>query len=183
VAEYAVRIAYRMGLSDGEIEELKLGALLHDIGKIGVPDAILRKPGKLDDEERAVMQRHCEYGLAIVRDIPHLNRAADLIRYHHERFEGGGYPHGIAGEEIPLAARIFSVADTLDAITSDRPYRKGRSYGEALEEIRRCSGTQFDPKVVRALFELSHSLQDDGERDAGGFSLHLPPLLETRAAV
>jgi putative nucleotidyltransferase with HDIG domain len=157
VADYAVRIARRMGLGDAEVEELKLGALLHDVGKIGVPDAILRKPGRLTEEEWAVMRRHCEFGLEIVRDIPHLSRAADLIRYHHERFDGGGYPHGLWGGEIPLAARIFSVADTLDAMTSDRPYRKGRTFGEALEEIRRCSGTQFDPQVVRALMDLSLS--------------------------
>jgi HD-GYP domain-containing protein (c-di-GMP phosphodiesterase class II) len=125
------------------------------------------------------MRRHCEFGLEIVRDIPHLNRASDLIRYHHERFDGGGYPYGIQGEEIPLAARIFSVADTLDAITSDRPYRKGRSYGEALEEIRRCSGTQFDPRVVRALEELTPALKEVRRvGEAGSFSLTLPPLLE-----
>ncbi len=151
VTETAVAIALEMRLDEESLRDLRLGALLHDIGKIGVPDAILRKPGRLTPDELQVMRGHCELGLGIVRHIHHLDRASDVIRCHHERWDGGGYPAGIAGEEIPLSARIFSVSDTLDAMTSDRPYRKACSFETAIQEIRRCSGSQFDPQVVEAL--------------------------------
>ena len=154
VSVYALRLAERMGIDLETCTVLEIGALLHDIGKIGVPDAILRKPGALDPEERWEMQRHCEYGLRIVGGIPHLQQARTVIGYHHERYDGSGYPHGLKGAAIPVEARIFAVADTLDAITSDRPYRRARSFQEALEEIRRCSGSQFDPQVVETLSEL-----------------------------
>jgi putative nucleotidyltransferase with HDIG domain len=159
VTNYALRLARHIAIDDESLETLKLGALLHDIGKIGVPDAILRKPGRLTDEEMEIMRRHCQFGLEIVQGISYLEPASTVIRCHHERFDGGGYPNGLAGEEIPLIARIFSVADTLDAMTSDRPYRKARPFPEALAEIQRCSGSQFDPQVVAALESLAAEIQ------------------------
>ena len=131
--------------------QMAYGFLLHDIGKLAVPDAILRAPGRLTEDEWALMRRHPDEGARMLAEIPFLDRALDVVRYHHERWDGGGYPEGLAGEEIPLWARIFSVADALDAITAERPYRPGRSYESALEEIRAHAGTQFDPDVVLAL--------------------------------
>jgi putative nucleotidyltransferase with HDIG domain len=159
VTHFALCLARQLGLDRETRTTLELGALLHDIGKIGIPDAILLKPGPLTDEEMAVMRRHCELGVEIVRDIPHLQRAIEVIRWHHERYDGNGYPYGLAGERIPLPARVFAVADTLDALTSDRPYRGACSFSDALAEIQRCSGTQFDPHVVEALAAIVHDLQ------------------------
>jgi putative nucleotidyltransferase with HDIG domain len=169
VTTYAMRIAEQMGVDEETLKTLRLGALLHDIGKIGVPDAILRKPGKLTDEEWEIMRLHCEFGLAIVRGIPYLEGAADVIRSHHEKYDGTGYPRRLAGEEIPLVARIFAAADTLDAMTSNRPYRKGRSFSEAVAEIQRCSGAQFDPQVVAALEQMSFAPESERSllRDLG----------------
>jgi putative nucleotidyltransferase with HDIG domain len=160
VTHYATQLAERMGLEPDTIAALRWGALLHDIGKIGVPDAILRKPARLTDAEMREMQRHCEFGLKIVSGIPYLERSAEVIGCHHERTDGQGYPYGLAGDQIPLAARIFAVADTLDAITSNRPYRRASSFADALDEIERVAGTQFDPAVVAAL----HGLVDELER-------------------
>ncbi|HEV3474868.1 MAG TPA: HD-GYP domain-containing protein [Actinomycetota bacterium] len=122
--------------------------LLHDIGKIGIPDRILTKPGTLTDSEWAVMRTHPLIGAQVVRPIRILGEAEDVVRFHHERFDGDGYPSGLRGEEIPLAARIFSVVDAYDAMTNDRPYRAACSPEAALDELIRCSGTQFDPEVV-----------------------------------
>jgi HD-GYP domain-containing protein (c-di-GMP phosphodiesterase class II) len=130
------------------------GALLHDIGKIGVPDAILHKPGPLTEEEWEVMRRHPQIGLHMVSGIEHLTEARTIILHHHERFDGNGYPLGLRGEAITLGARIFTVADTLDAITQDRPYRAARSFDQAREEILRHRGTQFDPDVVDVFLSL-----------------------------
>ncbi len=160
VTHYALCLADAMRLDPETRATLKLGALLHDIGKIGVPDAILRSPKKLTPEQMGVMERHCEFGLDIVRDVPHLHRAADVIRHHHERFDGRGYPDRLKGEEIPLVARIFAVADTLDAMTSDRPYRCACPFAEALVEIRNCARTQFDPIVVNALETIIDHLEE-----------------------
>jgi putative nucleotidyltransferase with HDIG domain len=160
VAHYATCLARQMGLQAEPLSALRWGALLHDIGKVGVPDAILHKPGRLTPEETAEMQRHCAYGLEIVRGIPYLERAADVIGCHHERYDGQGYPNRLAGEQVPLAARIFAVADTLDAITSDRPYRGAGSFSDALAEIRNHSGTQFDPRVVAALEAIIEPLRE-----------------------
>jgi hypothetical protein len=131
--------------------QMAFGFLLHDIGKLAVPDAILRAPGRLSEKEWALMRRHPEEGVRMLSEIPFLDRALDVVRHHHERWDGGGYPDGLHGQEIPLWARIFSVVDALDAITAERPYRKARSYESALEEIRSHAGTQFDPAVVEAL--------------------------------
>jgi HD-GYP domain-containing protein (c-di-GMP phosphodiesterase class II) len=130
------------------------GFLLHDIGKLAVPDAILRAPGRLSEEQWSLMRRHPEEGVRMLSHVPFLGRALDVVHHHHERWDGGGYPDGLRGDEIPLWARIFCVIDALDAMTAERPYRAARSYEVALEEIRRHSGTQFDPAVVEALERL-----------------------------
>lgn len=151
VTYYALRLGEELGLDAETRTRLELGALLHDLGKIGIPDSILRKPGPHTPEEMRVMRTHCELGVNIVSGIPHLQGALEVIRHHHERFDGQGYPLGLGGEEIPLVARIFAVVDTLDAMTSDRPYRRACSFPDAVAEIRSCAGSQFDPQVVAAL--------------------------------
>lgn len=155
VAAYTVAVARRIGLLEPELTDIYRGALLHDVGKIGVPDAVLRKPGRLTPEEWNEMRRHPELGYRILEGIHFLDRARDIVLSHQERYDGKGYPRGLAGKAIPIGARIFSVVDTLDAMTSDRPYRKARSYDAARAEIRRYSGSQFDPDVVRAFLEIT----------------------------
>jgi response regulator RpfG family c-di-GMP phosphodiesterase len=155
VVRYTLAVAERLGLPGRDHRsDLARGALLHDIGKIGVPDAILLKTGTLRPEEWAEMRRHCQIGHTIMTSIPFLRAAAEIVLAHHERFDGSGYPLGLAGDRIPLGSRIFAIADTFDAITSDRPYRKGASLEAARAEIRRCAGTQFDPECVAAFLEL-----------------------------
>jgi HD-GYP domain-containing protein (c-di-GMP phosphodiesterase class II) len=134
--------------------QLACGFLLHDVGKLAVPDAVLNKPGPLDADEWELMRRHPEKGAKILSTIPFLDRALDIVRHHHERWDGTGYPAGLPGDEIPLWARIFAVVDTVDAITSDRPYRQGRPLEVALEELRAGSGSQFDPGCVDAFMRL-----------------------------
>lgn len=155
VVRYSLAIADRLDVQGVERENLARGALLHDIGKIGVPDHILLKPGPLDDEEWVQMRKHPEIGARILSDISFLAPAAEIVLMHQETWDGNGYPLGKAGEDIPLGARIFAVADTLDAIVSDRPYRRGRPLSYAREEIQRFSGTQFDPRVVEAFLQIS----------------------------
>lgn len=150
VVDYSMALAEKIGLSDDELIEIRRGALMHDIGKIGVPDAILQKPGPLTDAEWEVMRRHPEEGLRILQDITFFKGAIDIIGSHHEHYDGCGYPRGLVGDQIPLGARIFAIADAFDAITSDRPYRKAQSFEAAYEEILRCRSTQFDPQVVDA---------------------------------
>ncbi len=150
VVEYSVRMGRSLGFDDEELLRLCHGALLHDIGKIGVPDSILLKEGPLTDEEWAVMRTHPELGAVMVGDVKQLERAREVILNHHERYDGKGYPHGLKAEAIPLCARVFTIADSFDAMVSDRPYRKAMSLQEARAEVRRCSGTQFDPIAVKA---------------------------------
>ncbi len=150
VADLALRIAERFGLNDSQLRVLRDAARLHDVGKIGVRDQLLLKPGKLDDAERQQMQQHAEIGSRIVHRLPSLHEAAELIRCHHERYDGTGYPRGLRGESIPLAARIFTVADVYDALTNDRPYRKAMPYPQAMRMIHEGSGSAFDPSVVAA---------------------------------
>jgi hypothetical protein len=147
-------LAVALGLPAAEIKAIEDGALLHDIGKIGVPDAILHKPGALTDEEWVRMRRHPEIGYRMIAHIPFLASASMLVRHHHERWDGGGYPDGLAGEAIPVGARIFAVADSFDAMTSDRPYRAALTWEVALEELAKGAGTQFDPLVVAAMSRL-----------------------------
>jgi putative nucleotidyltransferase with HDIG domain len=150
VVLYAMALAKKMGLSDEELIEIRRGALMHDIGKIWVPDAILQKPGPLTEKEWVVMRRHPEEGLRILQGIVFFEGAVDIVGSSHEHYDGSGYPRGLVGDQIPLGARIFAVADALDAITSNRPYRKAQPFRAAYDEILRCRGTQFDPKVVDA---------------------------------
>jgi response regulator RpfG family c-di-GMP phosphodiesterase len=154
VVKYTVAIAERLSLQGQELEELGRGALLHDIGKIGVPDAVLLKPGKLTPAEWTEMRKHPDTGWQMIQSIPFLATPAVIVLSHQERFDGGGYPRKLRGEEIHIGARIFAVADTLDAMTSDRPYRKATSFENAMAEMQRCAGSQFDPEVVRAFADI-----------------------------
>ena len=155
VTDLALRLARRVAPDLADDPELEYGFLLHDIGKIGVPDAILLKPDRLDPGELGRIQRHVTLGRQILAEIPYLKgTAADIAAAHHERWDGTGYPNELRGEAIPLAARIFSVVDTFDAITNDRPYRRAQPLEHAISEIRQGSGTQFDPTIVRAFIEL-----------------------------
>ena len=150
VVAYCLRLGKQMGLGDGNLITLEHGALLHDIGKIGVPDAILLKKGALTEEEWSYMRRHVEYGAQILRGIDFLEGASQIVAEHHERYDGSGYPNKLEADSICLGARIFAVADAVDAITSNRPYREGRPFEAAADELERCVGTHFDPVIVRA---------------------------------
>ena len=154
VALLAARTAERLGLMPDETERVRLAAELHDVGKAAIPDAILAKPGPLNDDEWAFVRRHTVIGERIVRAAPSLAHTADLVRWHHERPDGTGYPDALAADEIPIGARIIAVSDVFDAIVSDRPYREGRSAEEALAELHRCAGTQFDAAVVAAFTDV-----------------------------
>ena len=165
VTAFTIAIARAMGLSGDRIRVIARGAFLHDIGKMAIPDAILRKPGALTAEETEIMREHCYRGYQMLRKIPFLAEASEIVYSHQERFDGTGYPRRLRGEEIPLGARIFSVADTLDAITSDRPYRAAKPISAAREEIIRCSGAQFDPKVVEVFLNMPDSIWEDLRRE------------------
>ncbi len=176
VAAYTVEIARRMAVVEPELTDIYRGALLHDVGKIGIPDAILRKPGKLTPEEWIEMRRHPEIGYRILQGINFLEGARQIVLSHQERYDGTGYPRALKGKAIPLGARIFSVVDTLDAMTSDRCYRKALDYKDAREEILKYRGTQFDPDVVDVFLTISreewqsiqqHVLQGIASRGAG----------------
>ncbi len=169
VTELTVRLAQAMGVPEAELVHIRRGALLHDIGKLGIPDAILLKPGPLSEEEWEVMRRHPDYAFRWLAGIEFLRPALDIPYCHHERWDGGGYPHGLKGEEIPLAARIFAVVDVFDALTSDRPYRKAWSRDEALRYIHEQAGRQFDPKVVEVfLREIGAESVGSGDRPTAG---------------
>lgn len=154
VAQLTIMIAKEMGIEGEQLVYMRRGALLHDIGKIAIPDRILLKPDKLTDEEWEIMKKHPEYAYQILSRISYLRPAIDIPYCHHEKFDGTGYPRGLKGEEIPLAARIFAVADVFDALTSDRPYRKAWPKEEAIEYIKSQSGKHFDPRVVEVFLEL-----------------------------
>ncbi|MGB7190622.1 MAG: HD domain-containing phosphohydrolase [Acidobacteriaceae bacterium] len=161
VTAYTIALARAMGVKGEDLRSVSRGAFLHDIGKMAIPDAILLKPGKLDRQEQAMMREHCARGYQILRKIPFLQEAAEIVYSHQERYDGSGYPRGLKGDQIVLGARIFSVADTLDAITSDRPYRRANSFEAARMEILRCAGTQFDPEVVKVFDTLPDDLWEN----------------------
>ena len=147
----------RYGLTDHRVGRLEVGALLHDIGKIGIPRNILLKPGSLNAEEWRAVKEHPTIGYRLLREFPELSEEAQIVQSHHEHWDGSGYPHGLKGASIPLGARMFSIVDSLDAITSDRPYRKAQSIGKARAEIRRMSGVQFDPALVESFLRIPDS--------------------------
>jgi putative nucleotidyltransferase with HDIG domain len=155
VAAYGQSIARAAGLQLADDPQVEFGFLLHDIGKVAVADAILFKPQPLTPGERTLMEQHPLVGWEILRDVDFLGSAKDVVRSHHERWDGQGYPDGLAGEDIPLAARVFAVADTLDALTTDRPYRPGRSLAEARVIVTEAAGTQFDPAITAALTRIA----------------------------
>ena len=165
VTAYTMAIASRMGVPKEQIETIARGAFLHDIGKMAIPDNILNKPGKLTPDEVAIMREHCHLGYKLVRKIPVLQEAAEIVYSHQERFDGSGYPRGLKGEGIPLGARIFSIADTLDAITSDRPYRPAQTLDAARVEIEKWTGKQFDPEVVKVFLEMPNKIWEDLRRE------------------
>ena len=154
VTAYTISIAKSVPVPLPYLTVLARAAFLHDIGKMAIPDKILRKPGPLDDAEKEIMRTHCEIGYNMLTRIPFLRDAADIVLSHHEFFDGTGYPRGLRGEQVPLGARIISIANALDAMLSDRPYRNALRMSQAREEIRRCAGTQFDPRIVEVFLSI-----------------------------
>src|SRR5256885_2075224 len=157
LAEWGMRVEHELGLEEAQLQNLEVAALLHDIGKVGIPDSILRKPERLFPEEYALMKKHSEYGWAVLRMLPGFERAALDILHHHESFDGKGYPAGLTGAEIPVVSRIVCVIDAFDAMVSSRPYRKGLPYQEAVRRLNEASGTQFDPTVVKSFLSFAES--------------------------
>jgi HD-GYP domain-containing protein (c-di-GMP phosphodiesterase class II) len=155
LAEWAIRVARRLGIPESDLYQIEVAALLHDIGKIGIPDAILKKERKLTDEERALMNKHPEYSWSILRMFSGLEKASLYALHHHESYNGAGYPGGLKEEEIPIGSRIVSVIDAYDAMISNRCYRKGLSHEEAVKRLRDGGGTQFDPNVVQTFIEIA----------------------------
>ncbi|HEX8709920.1 MAG TPA: HD domain-containing phosphohydrolase [Pyrinomonadaceae bacterium] len=187
VVTFSLRLGRELGLDKEQMKSLEFGSLLHDIGKIGVPDAILRKPAGLTEDEWVRMREHPLHGQQILREIEFLDGASRVVAQHHERWDGTGYPLGLRGEEIDLNARIFAVADAFDAMISDRVYRAGRPYEAAAEELERCAGQQFDPRVVTAFHRIPREDWDELRRRSlmkkrEKLASHLPPgrLLESR---
>ena len=160
LAEWAIRVARKLNIPEEQLYPVEVAALLHDIGKIGVPDAILKKQGPLTAEERALINRHPEYSWSILRLFPGLGEASLYALHHHENFDGTGYPAGLKGHEIPLVSRIVSVIDAYDAMVSNRCYRKGLPHAEAIARLLRSSGTQFDPQVVRTFIPMAEQESD-----------------------
>jgi putative nucleotidyltransferase with HDIG domain len=163
IAELAGAVCEQLRVAPADARLIRLGALLHDIGKIGIPESILRKPGPLTADEATVMQRHPQIGARILQPVPHFAELVPLVRASHERYDGAGYPDGLAAERIPLGSRVIGVCDAFHAMTEDRVYRKAMAPPDAIAEIERCSGSQFDPDCVRALLEVVRS---DGWRPA-----------------
>jgi len=154
VAAYSVRLARFLGASEDEVNGIRIGALMHDIGKIAVPGNIIRKPSKLTDDEMNLMRGHVGAGASLIEGLDVLENSKDIVQHHHENYDGTGYPSGIVGSEIPLGSRIVFVADAFDALTTDRPYRKGKTRAEAIGILAANAGSQFDPKVVEALTKM-----------------------------
>jgi putative two-component system response regulator len=166
VTEFSLAIARAMGLDERELQDLEMAAILHDVGKIAIPEKILNKKTKLTDEEFAIIRQHPVIGETILKPVVELQMIARIVRHHHERYDGRGYPDGLKGQAIPVGSRIMSVADSYDAITSSRPYRDYESHNYAVKEIIKCSGTQFDPEVVEHFLEVAKGFISD--RSIGG---------------
>ncbi len=181
VRAYAAHLAREIGYPAAFLAQLEHGALLHDIGKIATSDSILLKPGKLTEEEWQEMRKHPVEGERILRHVAFLGPAAVIVRHHHERYDGQGYPDGLAGEDIPLGARVFAFADTMDAMTSDRPYRKAAGFDAVHQEIIRCSGKQFDPHIAKTFLRIPvekwQELRATAEADYAASSRVLEPVL------
>lgn len=176
VTAYTIALAQAMGLESDALRTIARGAFLHDIGKIATPDNILLKPGRLNAEEMAIMKQHCERGYEMVRKIPFLREAAEIVYAHQECFDGTGYPRGLRGEEIPLGARIFAIADSLDAMTSNRPYRKGTTFAAATKEIIQCTGKQFDPHIVEVFLAIPNETWSELRAEIGKLSPSATPI-------
>ncbi len=174
VTAYTIAIARKMGLPKEHVNVIARGAFLHDIGKMAIPDAILLKPGKLTPDEMAIMREHCYRGYKIISRIPFLAEAAEIVYSHQEFYDGSGYPRGLKGEEIPLGARIFAIADTLDAMRTDRPYRKAQSIQAARAEIEKWSGRQFDPQIVKTFLEMPDNIWEDLRDDINSANASFP---------
>ncbi len=157
LAEWAMRVAQELGIEDSGLHDIEVAALLHDIGKVGIPDAILNKPSRLDEAEYALMKKHPEYGWAILRTIPGMERASLYVLHHHESMNGAGYPGELANSDIPIGARIVTVIDAFDAMVSSRPYREGLPFEEAVRRLLQSRGTQFDAKVVEAFIAIAEA--------------------------
>lgn len=168
VTAYTIAIAKKMGLQNEEIRVIARGAFLHDIGKMAIPDSILRKPGKLTPEQTEIMKEHAFLGYKILSKIPFLAQAAEIVHAHQEKYDGSGYPRGLKGDQIPLGARIFSIADTLDAMTVDRPYRPAQSFHAARKEIQAFAGRQFDPAIVAVYLEMPDNIWEGLRNDISG---------------
>jgi len=164
LAEWGVRVARDLGVGRECLRDVEMAALLHDIGKMGIPDSVLKSPARLTDEQWALMKKHPEYGWAIVRLFPEFERASLFVLHHHEHIDGAGYPAGLAGTEIPIGARIVAVIDAFDAMTSNRPYRQGLPFEEAIRRLVLARGTQFDPSVVDCFIRIA------SEEQAGVFA-------------
>ena len=174
VTLYSMILAKKLNSSDQFMEEIETAGLLHDIGKIGIPQSILCKPGKLTEEEYEIMKTHPAQAEKIIMEVKQLHIISDWLRSHHERWDGRGYPEGLKGEEIPLSSRIIALADTYDAMTSTRSYRAAMSHETAIEEIKRCSGSQFDPKLAELFIECQdemHKAKDEPEKYYSKYSI------------
>jgi len=182
VTAFTIAIARKMGRPKEEISVIARSAFLHDIGKMAIPDKILNKPGKLSPEEVEIMKEHSYSGYKILSKIPFLTEAAEIVYAHQERYDGTGYPRGLKGDEIPLGARIFAIADTLDAMTSDRPYRAAQTIEAARKEIASWSGRQFDPKIVDVFLEMPNNIWEDLRKDIHEQSYGFPQHIALKAS-
>lgn len=168
VADLSGKIARKLGLPENEVERIVAAARIHDIGKVGIPDSILLKPGPLTPQEWEIMKKHPVIGAEIIKGMEIYDNCVDIVKYEHERWDGSGYPEGLKGEEIPLGARIVAAADVYDALTSDRPYRKALPKEEAIAELKRMRGVKLDPRVVDALLEVLEEEEKEGEQGKKG---------------
>jgi putative nucleotidyltransferase with HDIG domain len=157
VSANSVLMGERLGICGQSLKDLKWGSYLHDIGKIGIPESILLKPGNLTEDEMSVVKKHAQLGHSMIKNIDFLEEASHVVLFHHEKWNGGGYPVGLKGKDIPLYARIFSISDAFDAMIVDRPYRTALPFGVVIDELRKCSGTHFDPDIVNQFLRISHS--------------------------